>query len=112
MHGAPRGAGPRTVSAQVNSGQEVDKVGVGPQVTLDEVGSLPLVLDPATAGRLLGMSRSAAYRHLKAGTFPAPAYRVGRSWHIPTAGILTHLGLDQPSTCRCGARRDQPGDDR
>ncbi|WP_285729344.1 helix-turn-helix domain-containing protein [Nocardiopsis sp. ATB16-24] len=82
---------------------------MNPQIMLDEVGSLPVVLDPVTAGRLLGMSRTTTYRHLKAGTFPAPAYRVGRSWHIPTAGVLLHLGLD-PNTlleCGCGARRNE-----
>nr|WP_236567694.1 helix-turn-helix domain-containing protein [Nocardiopsis sp. FR6] len=61
------------------------------------------------------MSRSTTYRHLKAGTFPAPAHRVGRSWRIPTAGVLLHLGIDLDTLLGCsgcGARRDQTGDDR
>ncbi|WP_435113695.1 helix-turn-helix domain-containing protein [Nocardiopsis synnemataformans] len=79
-------------------------------VTLGEIGSLPLLLDPVTAGRVLGMSRSSTYRHLQAGTFPVPAHRVGRSWHIPTAGILAHLGIGLDALlgcCGCGARHDE-----
>jgi excisionase family DNA binding protein len=110
MRGAPPHAGPRTTSAQVRDGEEVNKVGMSPSPVLGEVGRLPLVLDPVTAGRLLGMSRSTVYRHLQEGTFPAPAHRVGRSWHIPTAGILVHLGIDLTALsgcCGCGACRDE-----
>ncbi len=110
MRGAPHHAGSRTAFAHVNTGEEVDKVDVKPPVTLGEVSSLPLILDPVTAGRLLGMSRSSTYRHLQAGTFPVPARRVGRSWQIPTAGILAHLGIDLTTLsgcCGCGARHDE-----
>ncbi|MFE1401345.1 helix-turn-helix domain-containing protein [Nocardiopsis dassonvillei] len=78
-------------------------------VTLNEVGALPVWVDPATAGDLLGMSRTVVYTLLDADTFPVPAYKVGRQWRIPTAGILAHLGLQAPTRvcCGCGARRDQ-----
>ncbi|GAA1463137.1 hypothetical protein GCM10009603_34580 [Nocardiopsis exhalans] len=82
---------------------------VSKPVTLNEVGALPVWVDPATAGSMLGMSRTVVYTLLDADAFPAPAYKVGRQWRIPTAGILAHLGL-QPLTwacCGCGARRDQ-----
>ncbi|MFL1375748.1 helix-turn-helix domain-containing protein [Nocardiopsis protaetiae] len=69
---------------------------------LDEVGSLPVWVTPARAGRLLGMSRTTVYRHLNHGTFPVPVYRVGRHWRIPTAGLLVFLGLS--TACGCGAR--------
>ncbi|MCP3014861.1 helix-turn-helix domain-containing protein [Nocardiopsis dassonvillei] len=77
---------------------------------LGEVSRLPLVLDPVTAGHLLRMGRSTVYRHLQEGTFPAPAYRAGRSWYIPAAGVLRHLGVDLTALsgcCGCGARRDE-----
>ncbi|MBB5492213.1 helix-turn-helix domain-containing protein [Nocardiopsis metallicus] len=78
-------------------------------VRLDEVGSLPVVLNPVEAGRMLGLGRTTTYRLLREGSFPVPVLRVGRSWRIPTAGVLAHLGLPVPSTAgegcsRCGAR--------
>ena len=82
---------------------------VSKTVTLDQVGALPVWVDPATAGDLLGMSRTVVYTLLDADAFPAPAYKVGRQWRIPTAGILAHLGLQAPNRvcCGCGARCDQ-----
>ncbi|WP_235431952.1 AlpA family transcriptional regulator [Nocardiopsis sp. RV163] len=82
-----------------------------PSLRLDEVGSLPVVLDPVTAGRMLGLGRTTAYRLLREGAFPVPAYRTGKAWVVPTAGVLVHLGLDHlafPSRneCGCGARDD------
>jgi hypothetical protein len=79
---------------------------------LDEVGSLPVVLDVVTAGRMLGLGRTAAYQLLRQGAFPVPAHRAGKAWVVPTAGVLAHLGLDIPGAhcgeCgRCGARDDQ-----
>lgn len=110
MRGAPHHAGPRTTFAQVTGGGEVGKVGVNPQITLDEVGSLPVALDPVTAGRMLGLGRTTTYRLLRQGAFPVPAHRAGKAWVVPTAGILAYLGLDLPRThccgCGCGARSD------
>ncbi|WP_036554948.1 AlpA family transcriptional regulator [Nocardiopsis sp. CNT312] len=81
-------------------------------VTLGEVASLPLVLDPVTAGRMLGFGRTTAYRLLREGAFPVPARRAGRVWVVPTAGVLAHLGIEPAALphggCgRCGARTDQ-----
>jgi excisionase family DNA binding protein len=110
MCAAPPNAGPRTASVHVNEGGEVGKVRAATPVTLAEVGQLPVWVDPATAGRLLGMSRSVVYGLLETREFPAHAYRVGRAWRIPTAGVLAYLGLDpnafgrQP--CGCGARSE------
>ncbi|MEU3017475.1 helix-turn-helix domain-containing protein [Nocardiopsis sp. NPDC007018] len=78
-------------------------------VRLGEVGSLPVVLEPMAAGRMLGLGRTTTYRLLRQGTFPVPVLRVGRSWRVPTAGILAYLGLPVSSTfgegCSgCGAR--------
>ncbi|WP_249188457.1 AlpA family transcriptional regulator [Nocardiopsis sp. MG754419] len=75
---------------------------------MDEVGSLPVVLEPVAAGRMLGLGRTTTYRLLRQGTFPVPVLRVGRSWRVPTAGVLAHLGLEpffnSQSCSRCGAR--------
>ncbi|WP_121187984.1 helix-turn-helix domain-containing protein [Nocardiopsis sp. Huas11] len=76
-------------------------------VTLAEVGSLPVVLDPVAAGRMLGLGRTTTYRLLRQGAFPVPAHRAGRSWVIPTAGMLAHLGLPAVTGCQgCGAREN------
>ncbi|MCY9785162.1 DNA-binding protein [Nocardiopsis sp. EMB25] len=79
-------------------------------VTLDEIGSLPVALDPVTAGRMLGLGRTTTYRLLRQGAFPVPVHRAGRAWVVPTAGVLAHLGLDvtvfHRGGCGCGARED------
>lgn len=108
MRGAPPNAGPRTTNVQFTHGEEVGQVRSDTPVRLDEIERLPVVLGPVEAGRMLGLGRTTTYRLLRTGTFPVPAQRVGRSWRVPTAGILAHLGLDPPSTSggcsRCGAR--------
>ncbi|GAA1463104.1 hypothetical protein GCM10009603_34530 [Nocardiopsis exhalans] len=108
MRGAPPNAGPRTVSVQFTGGGEVGGVRSDTPVRLDEVGQLPVVLNPVEAGRMLGLGRTTTYRLLRQGSFPVPVLRVGRSWRIPTMGILAHLGLeafaDSGGCSRCGAR--------
>jgi hypothetical protein len=88
----------------VNRGGEVRQVKETTSVTLDEVGSLPVVLDPVTAGRMLGLGRTTTYQLLRQGAFPVPARRVGRTWVIPAAGVLVYLGLPVGGGCGCGAR--------
>lgn len=108
MRGAPPNAGPRTTKVQFTQGGEVDKVRSDTPVRLDEVGQLPVVLNPVEAGRMLGLGRTTTYRLLRQGSFPVPAHWAGRSWKLPTAGILAHLGLeafaDSGGCSRCGAR--------
>ena len=108
MRGAPQNAGPRTISVQFTGGGEVGQVRSDASVRMDEIGSLPVVLDPVEAGRMLGLGRTTTYRLLREGAFPVPVHRTGRSWKVPTAGVLAHLGLKTPSTsggcARCGAR--------
>ena len=110
MRGAPHRAGPRTTNVQIRGGGEVGQVRSDVPVRLAEVGSLPVVLDPVTAGRMLGMGRTTTYRLLRQGAFPVPVQRTGRSWKVPTAGVLAHLGLTTPPTSgkcsECGARGD------
>ena len=111
MRGAPQNAGPRTTNMQFTGGEEAGQVRSDTSIRMDEIGSLPVVLDPVHAGRMLGLGRTTTYRLLREGAFPVPAHRAGRSWKIPTAGVLAHLGLDVPTTSgsgcsRCGARGD------
>jgi hypothetical protein len=59
---------------------------------------LPAVTDLVTAGRALGLGRTRAYELARAGQFPCPVIRAGKSWLVPTAGLLTVLGLPVPGT--------------
>ncbi|MCY9785225.1 helix-turn-helix domain-containing protein [Nocardiopsis sp. EMB25] len=78
---------------------------VNTPVRLDEVASLSVVLDPGTAGRMLGIGRTTTYTLLRQGAFPVPAHRTGRTWVIPTAGVLAYLGLPVGGRCSgCGSR--------
>lgn len=66
-------------------------------MTTDDLRTLPPVLDVPTAGRLLGLGRSAAYDLVLAGRWPTPVLRLGRRWRIPTAPLLDLLGLPAPT---------------
>jgi hypothetical protein len=61
---------------------------------LAEVSRLPAVVDLVTAGRALGLGRTKCYQLARAGEFPCRIIRVGRSYLVPTAELLTLLGLD------------------
>jgi excisionase family DNA binding protein len=65
-----------------------------------------VALDPVKAGRLLGIGRTTTYRLLREGAFPVPVHRAGRTWVIPTAGVLAYLGLPVGGGCGCGAREN------
>ncbi len=67
-----------------------------PGLTLAEVASLPAVTDLVTAGRALGLGRTRAYQLARAGRFPCPVIRTGKTYLVPTAGLLTLLGLPLP----------------
>ena len=68
--------------------------------TLDDVGSLPPVLDLPTAAQLLGIGRTAAYALARRGEFPAPVLRIGKLYRVPAAGLLEVLGLTHPGTTK------------
>ncbi len=65
-------------------------------MTITETAGLPAVTDLATAARALGLGRNKAYQLASAGQFPCPVFRAGNTWKVPTAGLLTLLGLPVP----------------
>jgi excisionase family DNA binding protein len=55
------------------------------------VPDLPATISVKAAGRLLGISRSAAYRAAAAGDIPT--FRLGRRLYVPTARLFELLGI-------------------
>jgi excisionase family DNA binding protein len=55
------------------------------------VPDLPATISVEAAGRLLGISRSAAYRAAAAGDIPT--FRLGRRLYVPTARLFELLGI-------------------
>jgi len=83
-------------------------------LTLAELLALPAVTDLVTAGKALGIGRSASYELAQAGRFPCRVIRAGKSYRVPTAGLLTLLGMPAPSPhlSRAPASADgRPGDE-
>jgi len=74
-------------------------------LTMAEVMMLPAITDLVSAGKALGMGRTRSYELAQAGTFPCPVLRIGRTYQVPTAGLLTLLGMPMPSTNFTGGGR-------
>jgi hypothetical protein len=68
--------------------------------TEQRIRALGLVTDVATAARIFGLSRAAAYDLAKRGQFPVTVLRFGSRYRVPVAAILQALHLpvgdDQP----------------
>ncbi len=62
-----------------------------------ELDALPAVVDVPTAARVLGLSRTAAYELIRVGGWPTPVFRLGRLIRIPTAPMLSLLGVEAPA---------------
>lgn len=62
------------------------------------IHELPPTLSVEEAGRLLGLSRSSAYRAVERGELPT--IRLAGRMHVPTARLLTMLGypLEEPES--------------
>nr|WP_066374927.1 helix-turn-helix domain-containing protein [Herbidospora mongoliensis] len=56
------------------------------------------VVDVVTAGRLLGMGRTKAYRLAQDGEFPCRVLRIGGRYVVPVRGVRALLGYadDEP----------------
>ena len=77
----------------------------GPMTT-EQVRGLPAVIDLMTAARALGIGRTTAYTLARTGGFPCRVITVGSGYRIPTADLLTVLGLPLPG--RDGPDPDMP----
>lgn len=61
-------------------------------MTPKELRDLPSIVDVATAARVLGVGRGAAYELVRTGGWPTPVIRLGRLIKVPTAPLLALLG--------------------
>jgi hypothetical protein len=66
---------------------------MGPGLSVADVQQLPAVVDLVTAGRTLGLGRTKTYQLARTGQFPCRVIRVGKTYLVPTAELLTLLGL-------------------
>jgi hypothetical protein len=67
---------------------------VKPTLSLADIDTLPVVMDLVTAGRALGLGRTKSYELAKTGQFPCRLIRVGKAYLVPTAELLSLLGLN------------------
>jgi len=58
-----------------------------------EVLDLPAAIDILTACRILGIGRTTGYGLAKRGEFPCRVVPIGRQYRVPTAELLSLLGL-------------------
>ena len=59
----------------------------------EELAALPAVVDVPTAAQALGLGKTAAYELIRCGAWPTPVLRLGKLIRIPTAPLLTLLGI-------------------
>ncbi|MBD0676642.1 helix-turn-helix domain-containing protein [Streptomyces sp. CBMA156] len=64
-------------------------------LTFPELFGLPLAVDMRTAARAFGICRQTAYRLVRRQAFPCPVVRTGHRYRVPTAGLLTALGIEE-----------------
>jgi hypothetical protein len=84
----PRRHGATSVGAPVGRPAEPQSL------SARDVYDLGVRTDLVTACRIaLGVGATTAYALAGRGELPFPAYRVGRQWVVPTAGLLAFLGL-------------------
>ena len=69
--------------------------GLGSTLTFPELFELPTTVDLATAARAFGFSMSTAYRLTSRRAFPCDVLRPTWRYRVPTAALMTALGIDQ-----------------
>lgn len=62
-------------------------------MSIEELETLPAVVDVSTAARILGVGRTSAYDLVRTGSWPTPVLHLGRMIRIPTRPLLEYLGV-------------------
>jgi excisionase family DNA binding protein len=76
--------------------------------TITQLRSGPPSVDLMTAAAVLGIGRTKAYDLAKRGEFPVPVIRIGDSYRIPTAALLTLLGISETTQTPDAATTPRP----
>jgi hypothetical protein len=66
----------------------------GPVWTVERVRELGVTTDLVTAGAVLGIGRSTAYKLARADEFPVPVLKVGARYLVAVAHLLAALGVE------------------
>jgi hypothetical protein len=62
-----------------------------PRWSVDEVRALGVTTDVVTAGQILGIGRTTAYRLAREGNFPVPLISIGIRYQVPIASLLAAI---------------------
>lgn len=62
--------------------------------TVEQVRALGVTTDVVTAGAVLGVGRTTAYRLAREGQFPVPVRKVGGRYLVAVAHLLHAVGID------------------
>ncbi|MFD9720798.1 hypothetical protein [Streptomyces sp. NPDC059076] len=73
--------------------RETDEADQSKGMTRDELLALPVAVDLDTGNRALGLGRSKGYELAKRGAYPCRVLKLGRSYRVVTADLLSLLGL-------------------
>lgn len=64
--------------------------------SVEQVRALGVMTDVVTAGSVLGIGRTTAYRLAREGQFPVPVRRIGSRYLVAVAHVLQALGIEEP----------------
>jgi hypothetical protein len=63
-------------------------------MTMEELLSLPVIVDLRTAGRAVGLGKNKSYELAAAGQFPVQLQRLGIEYKVTRPHLFAYLGLD------------------
>jgi hypothetical protein len=65
--------------------------------SVEQIRALGVTTDIVTAGSVLGIGRTTAYRLARSGEFPVPLLKVGNRYLVAVAHLLSAVGLQATS---------------
>ena len=60
----------------------------------EQTRALGVTTDIVTAGAVLGIGRTTAYRLARSGQFPVPVLKIGDRYLVPVAHLLRAVGIE------------------
>jgi hypothetical protein len=76
--------------------------------SIAQLRSGPPSVDLMTAAAVLRIGRTKAYDLAKRGDFPVTVIRIGDSYRVPTAALLTLLGISEQPPAPAEAKAPSP----